>query len=218
MKKVILPLLLILAIGILAAVESEASAVVGYVKYTTTAGPNIIALPMTPTITGAKAFGMSFSGAVTSVSRFNNATKGWQTVNRVSNTVWTGTDFTFIAGDAVRIVATAAIPADFYSIGDLPNTMPSWDLSTGPNYLSLPLNKSSLSTTALLGANLSTASSISRFNNTTKAWQTTNKAGSVWMPSFAIGIGDPLRVVATTNFTWPSRQASDVVLPLTISK
>jgi len=213
-----LPLLLILAFGMLAAVESDPSAVVGYVKYTTTVGSNYVALPMTPAIPGAKAFGMTFTGAVTSVSRFNNTTKAWQTVNRITNTMWGGTDFTLVAGDLIRLVATAAIPADFYSIGDLPTTMPSWALSTGSNYLSLPLNKSTLSTTALLGANLGTASSISRFNNTTKAWQTTNKVGVMWVPSYAIGIGDPLRVVATATFTWPTRQTVVDVPPLTSSK
>ena len=46
MKKILLPLLLILAVGMLAAVESEPSEVVGYVKYDCLVGLNLVAMPM----------------------------------------------------------------------------------------------------------------------------------------------------------------------------
>ena len=46
MKKLILPLLLLVAFGMLAAVESDPSAIVGYVKYPCVAGYNTIALAM----------------------------------------------------------------------------------------------------------------------------------------------------------------------------
>lgn len=216
MKKLILPLLLLVAFGMLTAVESDPSAVVGYVKYVTTPGSDYIALPMSMTWAMAGDFGNSFAGAVTSVSRFNNQTKAWQTTSKVG-TVWTG-NYAIATGNVLRFVATAAIGASFYSIGALPANASTitYNLYTGSNYMMIPLNKSALSTVALLGPTVTGATSVSRFNNTTKAWQTSSKVGTIWTGSFALAIGDPLRVVTNANSTWPTRGTD--LSPLTTSK
>lgn len=215
MKKLILPLLLLVAFGMLAAVESDPSAVVGYVKYNTTTGSNVIALPMTMTWTMAGQLGDSFgAGVVNTVSRFNNATKAWQTTTKVG-TIWTS-NYAIANANNLRINATATVGPSFYSIGGLPAVQPSWALTIGSNTLMVPLNKSALSTAALLGANMVSVNTISRFNNTTKAWQTSTKVGTVWTSSYPIAIGDPLRVNAIANFTWPARGAD--LGPLTTSK
>lgn len=58
MKKLILPLLLLVAFGMLAAVESDPSNIVGYVKYPCAAGFNTaIALPMEQAYTLASEIG-----------------------------------------------------------------------------------------------------------------------------------------------------------------
>ena len=64
MKKFILPLLLILTVGMLAAVESEPSEVVGYVKYDVAEGNSMLAIPMTTTYTMAGDLGTAI-GATT---------------------------------------------------------------------------------------------------------------------------------------------------------
>lgn len=64
MKKVILPLLLILAFSFLVAVESDPSAVVGYVRYDLVAGNNMVALPMECPWNMASELGNTFSGNV----------------------------------------------------------------------------------------------------------------------------------------------------------
>lgn len=46
MKKLVLPLLLLVAFGMLAAVESDPSNVVGYVKYPSYTGLNLVGYPM----------------------------------------------------------------------------------------------------------------------------------------------------------------------------
>jgi len=68
MKKFILPLLLILTVGMLAAVESEPSEVVGYVKYDMLVGNNLIAIPMECPWQWASELGNSFSGSVDQIS------------------------------------------------------------------------------------------------------------------------------------------------------
>ncbi len=215
MKKLILPLLLLVAFGMLAAVESDPSNIVGYVKYTTSTGKNAVALPMSASYigSGAKAFGMSFSGTVTGVARWNNSTKQWNTVTRITNTNWGGTDYTLNGADPLLLTTTAAFGAAWYSIGDLPATMPTWAFTTGANQFSIPLNDSALSTVALLATDMTTSrvTAFARMNNTTKQWVTATKIGTNWSGTLAgqtLNIGDPMRVTTNTGFTWPGAKLS----------
>ncbi|MBW6514696.1 MAG: hypothetical protein K0B87_08075 [Candidatus Syntrophosphaera sp.] len=223
MKKLILPLLLLVAFGMLAAVESDPSEVVGYVKYNTSTGINYLALPMSFSWSNTTQFAQSFpTGTVTSVAAFDNATHLWKVINRLPTGVWTGTAWPLTNGNLVRINGAATVAAAFYSIGDLPATMPSWTLYTGINYLSIPLNKSSLTTASLLGNNINTGgvkvNSIGRYNNTTKVWQIANRLPTgVWTGTLTtVAIGDPIRVNAVVQTDWPVR--GTIEAPLSTSK
>lgn len=79
MKKFILPLLFLLAVGMLVAVESDPSAVVGYVKYPCVAGGNtLIALPMEAGFATAGAVGVAVGGGCDAVSIYL-PTQAWKT-------------------------------------------------------------------------------------------------------------------------------------------
>jgi hypothetical protein len=75
MKKILLPLLLILAVGLLAAVESEPSEVVGYVKYDCLEGLNLIALPMNQGFVNASEVGILLGSDA--VSKFDATLQDW---------------------------------------------------------------------------------------------------------------------------------------------
>ena len=89
MKKLILPLLLLVAIGMLAAVESDPSNIVGYVKYPLVVGQNAIALPMVQTYTQASEVGNAIPGCST-VGKFDGATQGWVNASKTPFGTWTG--------------------------------------------------------------------------------------------------------------------------------
>jgi len=78
MKKFILPLLLILTVGMLAAVESEPSAIVGYVKYDCVVGNNFIAMPMVQTIATTTEFGAQFGESINTINIYNPAAQNWE--------------------------------------------------------------------------------------------------------------------------------------------
>ncbi len=78
MKKLLLPLLLILAIGMLAAVESVPSNVVGYVRYDMVVGNNMVAIPMTcPWTWAGEDLGASFGGNVDQVFYWDQAAQAF---------------------------------------------------------------------------------------------------------------------------------------------
>lgn len=77
MKKLIFPLLLMLAIGMLAAVESDPSNVVGYVKYPMVVGYNAAALPMDQGLTNTTEIGLIFEDDVNTIMVWNQDAQGW---------------------------------------------------------------------------------------------------------------------------------------------
>ena len=77
MKKILLPLLLILAVGMLAAVESEPSAIVGYVKYDCVVGDNFVAMPMVQPYTTTAEFGAVFGESINTINIWNPTTQTW---------------------------------------------------------------------------------------------------------------------------------------------
>ena len=95
MKKFILPLLLLLFVGSSMAVESEPSAVVGYVKYDCVAGLKYIALPMESGYTWASEFADTYVGSFDALSYWDNATQQW--VGAIDLGYWEG-DFATTIG------------------------------------------------------------------------------------------------------------------------
>jgi len=106
MKKVIIPLILLLAVAFLMAVESDPSDTVGYVKYDLLAGSNLIALPMQSGFITASALGDAIGAAT--ISEWNAAGQTW---NQKSNGMfgWNGTFATDIAMPVMVSVTTPVV-------------------------------------------------------------------------------------------------------------
>ncbi|MDD3464065.1 MAG: hypothetical protein PHH07_01125 [Candidatus Cloacimonetes bacterium] len=205
MKKLILPLLLLVAFGMLAAVESNPSDVVGYVKYDLIAGNNTLALPMVQTYAMAGDVGNAITGCGT-VRYFDASTQLWvaATKNFLGN--WVG-NFAVTNGQPLQIVTTAT--QSFYSIGDLPSTLPTYTLIAGNNMIMVPLDESALNMAGLVGNSISGCGTVRYFDASTQLWvsATKNFLGN-WVGNFATAIGDPLQIVTTTAQTWPTAKLS----------
>jgi len=210
MKKIILPLLLILSIGMLAAVESAPSEVVGYVKYDMVIGNNLIAIPMENPYAMASDLGMSFAGNVDQISYWDQTSQAWVTATDIGG-FWDG-DYALSSGSVLLVYSYA--PTTFYSIGDMPATNASYTLVTGNNTLMIPLNKSILAMASDLGAELVAGSvdQISYWDQANQAFSTATDIGGFWDGDYAISIGMPLMVYSYAPITWPTRSAG--VLPL----
>lgn len=207
MKKVILPLLLILAVGILAAVESAPSAVVGYVKYDCLAGNNLIALPMEQGYTTASEIAANFSGTTDAISYFDPTLQDWTTAVDLGG-FWDG-DFAIAAGSVVMVYGYS--PCSFFSMGSMPAANASYGLLTGLNTIMIPLNRSDLNMAGLVGADVGT-DAVSYFDATLQDWTTAVDLGGFWDGDFATAIGSPLMVYAYSDATWPSTRTTNNVL------
>ena len=106
MKKLIIPLLFIFAIGILAAVESEPSAIVEYVKYPCVGGLNHIALPMDQGLTMASDCAAGYPGMLDAMSYWDNTTQSW--VAAVDLGYWYG-DFPVAIGFPMQVNALSPV-------------------------------------------------------------------------------------------------------------
>ena len=217
MKKLILPLLLLVAFGMLAAVESDPSNVVGYVKYDLYAAKNNnIALPMVKTPTDyamASDVGNAITGA-TAVRWWDasGTTALWRSCTK-AGTIWpAATNFAVSNGKPLQVYTTTA--GAFYSIGDLPaSPLPAYTLYAAKNnMIMVPLDKSALNMASLVGNSIPGATAVRWWDasGTTALWRSCTKAGTIWpaATNFATEIGDPLQVYTTTAGTWPAAKLS----------
>jgi len=199
MKKLILPLLLLVAIGMLAAVESDPSNIVGYVKYPLVVGKNAIALPMVQTYAQASEVGNAIPGCNT-VGKFDGATQGWVNANKTPFGTWNG-NFAVSIGMPLLINTTTA--GNFYSIGNLPDDLrfPPYTLYVGRNFIMVPLNKSELNMAGLVGNSIPGCNTVGKY---VSGWVNANKTPfGTWNGNFATTIGMPLLINTTTAGTWP---------------
>ncbi|HOC95561.1 MAG TPA: hypothetical protein PKH21_06090 [Candidatus Cloacimonadota bacterium] len=204
MKKLILPLLLLVAFGMLAAVESDPSAVVGYVKYPCVAGLNFIALPMQQGFTMATEVGDAIPA--TMVGTWDPATEEWVTIDAFPWGGWDGTDYAVTTGDPLLISVDADV--DFYSIGDLPAPA-TYSMVAGLNTLMVPLNKSALNMASLVGDDIP-STMVGTWDPATEEWVTIDAFpwGGWDGTDYATTIGMPLLVSVDAATTWPARAAS----------
>lgn len=202
MKKLLLPLLLILSISFLAAYESDPSAVVGYVKYDLVAGNNMVALPMTCPWSMASELGATFGGTVDQIFYWDATTQAFVGAFDVGF-MWDN-DFP-IATNAVLMINSSAA-GSFYSAGALPAPA-TYSLVAGNNTLMIPLNKSTLAMASDLGAELAAGSvdQIFKWDAASQAFAGASDLGFMWDNDFAIGIAMPLMAYAYTPISWPSR-------------
>jgi len=224
MKKLILPLLLLVAFGMLAAVESDPSNVVGYVKYPCVAGGNaMIALPMAPAYATAGAVGVAVGAGCDAVSKYDASIQNWQTTFDIGDGF--EEDFPVSIGDPLQVYTYTA--TDFYSIGDLP-TPATYSLLVGNNMIMIPLNKSDLDTdvpadgiqAGEVGVDLAAGfcDAVSMYDSSIQNWQTTFDIGDGFEEDFDTpGIGTPLQVYSYSAFTWPGAKSLNV-LPTSRSK
>ena len=205
MKKVILPLLLILAVGILAAVESAPSAVVGYVKYDCPIGNSLIAMPLVQTYTTTTEFGAQFGEDVNTINIYNPTIQDWEASVNYGGGFW-DPELPVGTGSVLFINATAAVT--YYSMGGLPTTNAQYNVVVGNNTVMLPLNKSTLNTTALAGATMGdgeTVNTINLYNSAIQDWDASvNYGGGFWDPEYALSIGTPMFINSGSVFDWPT--------------
>ena len=212
MKKLIIPLLFIFAIGILAAVESEPSAIVGYVKYPCVAGLNHIALPMDQGFTMASDFAALYPDMIDNMSYWDNITQTWFSAIYLGS--WIG-DFTIHPGSIMMIAALT--PFNAYSIGNMPATNATYNLLVGLNDIMIPLNRSDITMAGQVGDEMGVLDNISRWDNATQTWDSAINVG-FWLGDFPVAIGLPMQVAALSPVTWPSQSASKPVSPAKQSK
>ena len=212
MKKLIIPLLFIFAFSILAAVESEPSEVVGYVKYPCVAGLNHIALPMDQGLTMASDFAALYPDMLDAMSYWDATSQSW--ISALNLGYWDG-DFPVHPGSVMMIYALNPINA--YSIGNIPATNATYNLLTGLNDIMIPLNRSDINMAGQVGTEIGVLDAMSYWDNNTQSWVTAINLG-YWDGDFAVAIGSPMQVYALSPVTWPSRFASKPVSPAKQSK
>jgi len=205
MKKFILPLLLILAVGMLAAVESEPSEVVGYVKYDCVTGLNFIALPMDTGYNMASDLAVTYPGIMDAINYWDPITQSWVAAQYIPDfEIWDG-DFSVAPGKALMINALSNFA--FYSIGNMPAQNATYNIIVGLNSLMIPLNKSEITMASELGTAISVVDAINDWDEITQSWVAAQYIPDfeIWDGDFALYIGMPLMVNSTGITTWPAR-------------
>jgi len=199
MKKILLPLLLILAVGLLAAVESEPSEVVGYVKYDCLEGLNLIALPMNQGFVNASEVGILLGSDA--VSKFDATLQDWVSTYDDGSGSW-AEDFPVGNGSVLMVYIYA--PTSFYSIGSLYDANASYNFFEGLNTAMIPLNQTSLTLGSLVGVSMG-SDAVSRFDATLQDWVSTYDDGSGnWAEDFPLSIGSPFMAYSYLPQVWPA--------------
>lgn len=205
MKKFILPLLLLLAVGMLAAVESDPSAVVGYVKYDCVVGDNCVAMPMVQTFTTTTEFGAQFGEDINTIRVWNTEIQDWDLSINYGEGFW---DPELTIGTNSVLFFNTANDLTYYSIGDLPAANAQFNFVVGDNTVMIPLNKSDLTNTALAGATMGdgeTVNTIRVWNSDIQDWDLSiNYGEGFWDPELTTAIGTPLFLNSGTEEVWPA--------------
>jgi len=202
MKKLILPLLLLVAFGMLAAVESDPSNVVGYVKYPCVVGLNHIALPMDQNLTMASDWAADYPGLMDAMSYWDAATQSW--ISALDLGYWEG-DFPVGPGSVMMLYALSNFPG--YSIGDLPATNATYSMIAGLNDIMVPLNRSDITMAGTAGDEIGVLDAMNYWDNTTQSWASALNLG-YWEGDFPVTIAFPMQVYALSPATWPARSAT----------
>jgi hypothetical protein len=207
MKKLILPLVLLFAIGMLAAVESDPSDVVGYVKYDMVVGNNTLALPMVEAYALASEVGNAIPGC-DNVRYYNAVAQAWVAADKTPFGTWTGPEGDFAVSNGMPLWINTTTAGAFFSIGDLPATLPAYTLYVGNNFIMVPLDQSALNLAGLVGDSIPGCDNVRYYNAVAQAWVAADKTpfGTWTGPegNFATAIADPLWINTTTAGTWPA--------------
>jgi hypothetical protein len=201
MKRAFLAFLLIFSLVMLSALESDPSETVGFVKYGCVVGLNFTALSLDAGYTTAAGVGGDIASA-DQISEWNSGTQAWSSANKSPFGTWLN-DFDVDNGHPLMIRTTAV--EDFYVAGGLITPEPTYGIVVGLAAVSIPLSRTDLTTSALVGADMVDVDQISEWNSATQTWASSNKSPfGTWLNSFATDIAKPLLVRGTSAFTWPT--------------
>ncbi|PKN77728.1 MAG: hypothetical protein CVU48_10630 [Candidatus Cloacimonetes bacterium HGW-Cloacimonetes-1] len=203
MKKLVLPLLLLLAFGMLLAVESAPSAVVGYVKYDCVAGLNLVALPMATAWTNASELGDAYTGSFDAIFYWDFDAQTWFGASDLGG-FWDG-DFEIASSNVLMLSSLATISV--YSIGQLPASNAVYTLGSGLNTIMVPLNRNDLTLAGDLGTELAVSDAVFYWDSAAQTFFGASDLGGFWDGDFDVSIGMPLMVSAFDSTTWPSRSS-----------
>lgn len=206
MKKFILPLLVLLFVGSLFAVESDPSEVVGYVKYDCVAGLNHIALPMDQGYAMVSEFGDAYMGNMDTMSYWDALSQEW--VSAFDLGYWEG-DFPVQTGSVLMVYALS--PFNVYSMGQLPAANATYSLESGLNDIMVPLNRSDITMAGQIGDEIGLLDAINSWDATGQEWVAAFNLG-YWEGDFEVSIGEPVQVYSFGEATWPSRSAQTPAL------
>jgi len=208
MKKILLPLLLILTVGMLAAVESEPSAIVGYVKYDCLVGLNLVAMPMDDgyiLTSEVAAVYNTDEDIINTINLWDPSTQTWSFATNYGGGFW---DPDLTVGPGYILFFNSVTPLTFYSIGSMPATNAQYNIVQGLNTIMVPLNMSYLTLTSEVAASIGDGeylNTINMWDPITQTWAfATNYGGGFWDPDLSVSIGTPLFVNSTNSVTWPA--------------
>jgi len=206
-------MLLLLAAGFLFAVESDPSAVVGYVKYDMVIGNNFVAIPMDCPWSMASELGAAFGGTVDQIGYYDPATQAFVTAADLGF-MWTD-DFPIDTNSVLMLYSS--VLDQFYSIGDLPATNATFNLVAGNNAVMVPLNKSNFAMASEIGVDMvaGNVDQVGYFDPVAQSFVTAADLGFMWTDDFSVSIAMPLMAYSSNAFIWPSRAA---VEPLSANK
>jgi hypothetical protein len=212
MKRYLFVLLLIVSIGLLVAVESAPSATVGYVKYPSVAGLNLVAMPMNDGVTLTSQIGDAYA-AQTYIDAINLWLPGSQSWNAAleAGGYW-DPDLPVGPGSVLMLSSSAAF--DYYSIGGLPVANAQYNLISGLNLSMVPLNHSELALTSDVGNSIDALAggytdAINLWLPVSQSWNAGLEAGGYWDPDLAVAIGTPMFISYTgPAVTWPSARGA----------
>lgn len=194
---------------LLVAVESEPSAIVGYVAYDCEVieggGNNFIALPLDSGYDTAKDLGDAYNENINVINTWLPATQSWSSVFYDGEN-WVGTDFELIVGQSYMINADANFT--FYSVGTLSDPI-QYNLIEGTsgnnNFIMIPLNRPDLTISSQLGDDIGNVNSVNAWNAASQSWISNFYDGEGWVGNdFAVEIAMPLMINITQPTVWPN--------------
>jgi len=199
-------LLLIVSFGILLAVESLPSETVGYVKYDCLVGLDLVAMPMDDGLTTTEGVGTLINASAFNIDALNlwDATsQSWMSTLWLDDSYWDN-PMPVEPGSVLMINSVAT--HTYYSIGDLPAADATYDFIVGLNMAMVPLNRSDLTTTELVGLEIVETDAINLWDAASQSWMSTLWLDdSYWDNPMPVAIGTPMFLNYTgTGETWPA--------------
>jgi len=207
MKKILIFAIMLVLIGSMVALESEPSEVVGYVKYSCVIGSNLIALPMDAGYTTSATVGDDVTDA-DQMAYWNADSQGWISSGKNFLGNWLSP---FTVDDGMALMARVTSDSDFFVAGAMYETEPTYSIVVGSNTIMVPLSKTELTTSALVGDDMVNVDQMTYWNSDSQGWISSGKnfLGN-WLSPFSTDIAMPMMTRATEAFTWPAAPVENI--------